>query len=215
MRLEDADGDGTDLLGRCVLTAERTLPGQEVPQVSTHFTGTVRLGTTPPEEERTDPVGEADGTTLTPEEVYALYFHGPAYQVVGSAFAAGEAAVARLADPLPDNHTPADAPLVGMPRLVELCFQAAGLREAGRDARMALPSRVGSVRVLGAPGEGPVYAVARQVGEGAFDCVVVDEGGRVLVRLDGYQSIPLPSPVPGDVLAPLAQAFAGDVSDPR
>ncbi len=214
-RVEGSPDGGPELLARCTLTAERTLPGQDAPQVTMHFTGTVRLGTTAPEEESTDPVGEASASVLTAEQVYALYFHGPAYQVVGSAFADGEAAVARLAAPLPDNHVPSDAPLAGRPRLVELCFQAAGLREAGRDARMALPSRVGSVRVLGEPADGPMYAVAHQVGEGVFDCVVVDEAGRVVVRLDGYQSIPIPSPVPGDVLAPLARAFAGDVSEPR
>ena len=37
-------GDGTsDLVARCTLTAERKLPGSDVPQKQTHFTGTVRL----------------------------------------------------------------------------------------------------------------------------------------------------------------------------
>ncbi len=202
-----------DLLARCVLTAERTLPGHDAPQVSTHFTAVVRLTTAPAEPERRAPVAAASGYRLTPAEVYALYFHGPAYQVVGAAWEADGTSVAQLADPLPDNHTPAAAPLVGAPRLAELCFQAAGLWEAGRESRMALPARVGSMRVLGDAGDGPLYAVARQVAEGTFDCVVLDSDGDVVLRLDGYQSVPLPSPVSGDVVAPLAEAFGAAVSD--
>jgi NAD(P)-dependent dehydrogenase (short-subunit alcohol dehydrogenase family)/acyl carrier protein len=205
VRLED--GPDGELLGRCALTAERVLPGQDAPQVTTHFTGTVRLSRDGAAAETTDPVSEAEGTTLAPEEVYALYFHGPAYQVVGAAFADDGAAVARMTDPLPGNHHPDDAPLTGLPRHVELCFQAAGLLEAGRDARMALPAAVRSSRVLGTSPQGAVYALARRGDDGAFDCVVVDEGGQVLVRVDGYQTVALPTPVPDDVLHPLAEAF--------
>jgi hypothetical protein len=208
-RVEGTDGD--DLLARCTLTAERSLPGQDTPQVTTHFTGTVRLSRNEAGEERAEPVAEPEGDTLSPEEVYALYFHGPAYQVVGAAFADDGTAVARLRDPLPDGHVPATAPLSGLPRHVELCFQAAGLLEAGRDARMALPARVRSCRILtgsdAATAEGAVYAVARQVDEATFDCVVLDSTGRVLVRLEGYRTVPLPTSVPDDVLDPLAAAF--------
>jgi hypothetical protein len=78
---------------------------------------------------------------------------------------------------------------------------------------MALPYAVGSVRVLGSPGSGALRAVARQVDDGAFDCMVVDDDGRVVVRLDGYRSIPLPTPISGDVVAPLAEAFGAPVPD--
>jgi hypothetical protein len=40
-----------------------------------------------------------------------------------------------------------------------------------------------------------------------FDCVVVDAAGTVVVRLDGYHTIPLPSPIPDDVAADLHAAF--------
>ena len=209
----EPDEASDDILARCALTAERTLPGQDAALVTTHFTGTVRLTGAPPADERAPAVGAAEGPELTPEEVYALYFHGPAYQVVDAAWAADGAAVARLADPLPDDHVPGAAPLVTAPRLVELCFQAAGLWEAGHDARLALPHHVGSLRVLGVPSGGPLYAVARRVGDGLVDCVVLDTAGRVLVRLDGYQSVPLPSPVSGDVVSPLAAAFGTPVSE--
>ena len=35
--------EGSDLLVRCTLTADRTLPGQSAPVTTTHFVGTVRL----------------------------------------------------------------------------------------------------------------------------------------------------------------------------
>ncbi len=211
---QDPDGSSQDLLARCALTAERVLPGHDAPQVTTHFTGTVRLTRSAPVEESVPPLGEPpEGRTLTPEDVYALYFHGPAYQVVGAAWRSDGASVARFAADLPDDHVPPSAPLVGAPRLVELCFQAAGLWEAGREGRMALPYAVGSVRVLGSPGPGEHLAVARQVGAGRFDALVVDSDGRVVVRLDGYRSIPLPSPVSSEVVAPLAEAFGAAAVD--
>ncbi|MGA8046789.1 MAG: polyketide synthase dehydratase domain-containing protein, partial [Dermatophilaceae bacterium] len=199
--------DGDDLLVECTLTAERSLPGHDSPTLTTHFTGIVRLSAAAPAEETVEPVGPPEAGELSPEEVYRLYFHGPAYQVVGAAWASRGTAVARLAEGLPDNHLPADAPLVGAPRLVELAFQTAGLWEAGRDGRLGLPHRVGSLRVRPATSDGPVYAVARQSGESSFDVRVVDEDGQVLVRLDEYVSIPLPAPIDPEVQGPLGEVF--------
>ncbi|HEX6916799.1 MAG TPA: SDR family NAD(P)-dependent oxidoreductase, partial [Phycicoccus sp.] len=213
VRVEDAPGG--DLLARCALTAERTLPGQDVPQVTTHFTGAVRLGTGEPEPE-THPAAEPHGRVLDPAEVYALYFHGPAYRVVGSAFADDGAGVARMTDPLPDDREPADAPLTGLPRHAELCFQTAGLIEAGRHHRLALPATVGSYLVLAAPSGAGVQAVARPDGDGGYDCVVVQEDdGRVLARIDGYRTVPLPTPVPDEVLEPFADTFGATVPGAR
>ncbi len=202
-------GPDDELLARCRLTAERRLPGQDAPQVTTHFTGTVRLSPRAAEAESREPVAGPEGRDVTGEDVYALYFHGPAYRVVAAAHAEDDTAVARMTDPLPDGHAPAGAPLSGLPRHVELCFQAAGLLEAGRHARMALPARVRSSRVLLTDAEGPVHAVAREAGDGVYDCVVVDGRGRVLVHVDGYETVPLPTAVPDDVVAPLADAFGG------
>jgi len=129
---------------------------------------------------------------------------------VGAAWRAGDQAVASLADALPEHHQPPGAPLATAPRLVELCFQAAGLWEAALEGRLALPAHVGSARVLRDPAKakGTLYALARPSAPGRFDCLVVDSAGRVIVRLDGYQSIPLPSPIAPAVAADLQAAFA-------
>ena len=201
--------DGDQLVAHCELSAERMLPGQDAPQRTVHFTGRVRLGVEPPAAEHTDLPGEPSGTTLNADQVYSFYFHGPAYQVVSSAWRGGDVSVARLADPLPDNHVPADLALTTAPRLVELCFQTAGLWQAGLEDRLALPTRVGSASTLIDPAQatGPLHAIARETASGVFDCVVVDANGDVIVRLDGYETIALPAPIADDVAADLHAAF--------
>jgi hypothetical protein len=129
--------------------------------------------------------------------------------VVASAWREGDRSVAVLADPLPDNHRPPDLPLLTAPRLVELCFQCAGLWQAGIEGRLALPLRVGRARVLRDPAKarGPLHALARQTAPGCFDCSVIDAEGNVIVRLDDYRTIPLPTPVPAAVAATLQATF--------
>ena len=44
--------------------------------------------------------------------------------------------------------------------------------------------------------------------DGGADAEVVDAGGRVRVRLEGYRTIELPGGMDGDALAPLRDAMA-------
>ena len=199
--------DGDDLVAHCRLVAERLLPGNDTPQRTVHFTGRVRLGVDAPAAEASEPPGDPSGPTLDADRVYSFYFHGPAYQVVESAWRSDDVSIAALTDPLPENHVPSSLPLTTAPRLVELCFQTAGLWQAGREDRLALPMRVGSARVVGDPATGTLHARAREIEPGVFDCVVVDAEGTVIVRLDGYHTIPLPAPIPDDVAADLHAAY--------
>jgi hypothetical protein len=147
------------------------------------------------------------------EQVYRFYFHGPAYRVVEAAWRDGEGATARLPESLPDDRSPIAAPLALAPRLVELCFQTAGLWEAARDDRLALPLGVGSVRVGLDPGEatGP-FVAHTEVHDGHVDALVVDDTGRVVVRLDGYTTVPLTA-VPDDVRGPLRAALGSGTTE--
>ena len=74
---------------------------------------------------------------------------------------------------------------------------------------MALPNHVERVQVLSDPASasGPLMAMAKPVGESAFDCLVVDSTGNVVMRMDGYQSIAFPAPIPDDVTAVLRDTF--------
>ena len=201
--------DGDDLVADCRLSAERLLPGRDTPQRTVHFTGRVRLGVSAAPVEQGVPAPAADGPTLGAARVYSFYFHGPAYQVVGSAWTGDGVSIAALAPDLPPNHDPDDLPLITAPRLVELCFQTAGLWQAGREDRLALPMQVGSARVVSEPSTsaGGLQARATETEPGVFDCIVTDAEGVVVVRLDGYRTVPLPAPIPDDVAADLHATY--------
>jgi acyl transferase domain-containing protein/NADP-dependent 3-hydroxy acid dehydrogenase YdfG/acyl carrier protein len=188
--------DGTDVLVRCVLEAERVLAGSTEPQRTTHFTGTVRLSATAPQPEQDTAVVEP-AETVGREQVYALYFHGPAYQVVAASWTDSDTAVGRFAADLPLNHT-GNADVTAQPRLIELCFQTAGLWEAARNGRLALPLRVDKVRLVQRIPGGPLFAIARER-DGGFDCTVQDATGHVVLRVDGYRTVALPGAVPDDI----------------
>jgi hypothetical protein len=201
--------DGADLVAECRIEAERQLPGSDVPARTVHFTGRVRLSRTGPQGEQVEPPAR-EGAEASADDVYRMYFHGPAYQVVSSAWRAGDAAAAAFASDLPANHSPSDLPLQAAPRLIELCFQAAGLWEAGREGRLALPTHVTRAVVLGdgeQPAEGPFVVTARPTPDG-FDCIVADAAGTVAVRLEGYRTIALPQDLPEDQQGPLRVVMA-------
>ncbi|OBI28615.1 beta-ketoacyl synthase [Mycobacterium sp. E1386] len=199
--------DGDDLVAECRLSAERTLPGSDQPQRTVHFTGSVRLTAEPPTlaEGGADLGGEVPA--LSPEQVYRLYFHGPAYRVVGSAWRCDDGAAARFADGLPPQT---DEPVLIGPRLVELCFQTVGLFEAGTQGVLALPLHVDAVHLNGTPTErAGLVATARPDGRGGFVCTVRDDEGRTVLRVDGYRTVPLPQPPSAEFVAPIRSVMRG------
>jgi hypothetical protein len=204
---------GDELLANCRLEADRVLPGSDVPQRTVHFTGSVRLAKQQTQsDELVATHRTAPGRAIAPADVYRLYFHGPAYQVVGEAWRENGAAAGRLAPGLPSGHEPSGIATVLRPRLEELCFQVAGLWEAGHEGRLALPARVDRLTVLRElpPETEGIIALAHPVtGEpGTYDCEVLDESGKVVLRLDGYRTVPLPGAVAEDIRAPLRDALA-------
>jgi len=186
------DSEGGGLVARCRLTGQRTLPNQAEPQVTTHFTGRVRLAKLA----RESVVGAAPGSRNEPAiqsaDIYRVYFHGPAYQVLGRAWVHDDGAVGELAFDLPDHHHPGDQPLAIAPRLIELCFQTAGLWEMAVKHRMGLPRHVDCVWLhpTPAPANGPLYAVVTPDPAGdSFDAYVVDAAGMRYLHLSGYRTV--------------------------
>jgi hypothetical protein len=101
------------------------------------------------------------------------------------------------------------------PRLVELCFQTAGLWELGTDGRLGLPRHVDRVSVLRHPEEaGRLVAVAAPEegsSEGSpprFDAYVVDEHGNVYLILRGYGTVELSGAVEPEPLAALREELS-------
>jgi hypothetical protein len=151
-------------------------------------------------------------SSLGADLVYRFYFHGPAYQVIAEAWRDNGAAVARMVEDLPANHEPADQPTSSGPRLVELCFQTAGLLEAGSDNVLSLPAGIQRLELLADPAGAalPLIAVAGRDPEGGtFDCAVLDADGRVVLRLNGYRTSPLPASLPDDIRGPLGDVMGG------
>ncbi|NND35646.1 MAG: SDR family NAD(P)-dependent oxidoreductase, partial [Gammaproteobacteria bacterium] len=120
-----AEVDG-QLVAYCTLDGARNLVNQDEPVVTTHFTATVRLTRDKPEAVQIEKPTPASGPSVDSNAVYQVYFHGPAYQVLESAWGGeSDTAVGRFAADLPANHSPPDMPTRIEPRLIELCFQTA------------------------------------------------------------------------------------------
>jgi acyl transferase domain-containing protein/NAD(P)-dependent dehydrogenase (short-subunit alcohol dehydrogenase family) len=198
------------LLANCCLTGRRMLPSQTEPQVTTHFTGNVRLTKQMAKPVTADALRLPDGHIISAADIYRLYFHGPAYQVVERAWIDGNQIFGQMAKRLPGNHLPAEKPTLMAPRLIELCFQTSGLWEMSVLGRMGLPQYIHQVSLLRNPDqvEGDLYAVVTpKPDEGSFDAEVVDAAGNRYVQVRGYRTVALPNIVDTEPLKQL-QAVA-------
>src|ERR1019366_8263651 len=133
------------LVADCRLTGHRPLPNQAEPQVTTHFTARVRLTKQTPQTVTVPALGLPEGHIIEAADIYRLYFHGPAYQVVERAWWDGHRIIGLMAKGLPANHLPSELPTIMAPRLIELCFQTAGLWEMGVQGSMGLPQHIDCV----------------------------------------------------------------------
>ncbi|HKH99665.1 MAG TPA: SDR family NAD(P)-dependent oxidoreductase [Candidatus Sulfotelmatobacter sp.] len=204
---------GDQMLAECRLIGHRSLPNQAEPQPTTHFTARVRLAKEPVQA----PVAKAfvapSTSGIKADDVYRVYFHGPAYQVVDEAWWDGERAIALFAKALPPNHHPSELPTVMAPRLIELCFQTAGIWELGAQGRMGLPRHVLEVSLLRAPNpaEDRLFAVVTPgTVQGSFDAEVLDTKGNCYLRLAGYQTVALPDGVDKERLKRLQAIMSGE-----
>jgi hypothetical protein len=197
-------GDG--LISECRLIGGRPLPNQSVPQITTHFTGRVRLTKQPPEAAIRSALGSPTGRVIEAADIYRLYFHGPAYQVLERAWWDGSRIIGLMSESLPSNHHPSELPTLIAPRLIELCFQTAGVWEMGLQGRMGLPQHIDRVSVLRAPelSEGRLYAVVTpNPSQGSFDAEVVDTAGHRYVQLSGYRTVEFSNAVDAERLKAL------------
>jgi hypothetical protein len=191
-----AHGEG--LVADCRLIGRRSLPNQSEPQTTTHFTARVRLTQRAPEARTGSAPGSQTGLPIEAADIYRLYFHGPAYQVLEKAWWDGNRMIGLLAKDPPSNHHPPNLPILTAPRLIELCFQTAGLWEIGAQARMGLPQHLDSVSSWPVPESfnARLYAVVTPgTREGTFDAEVVDTKGNQYVHLRGYRTVATPNAV--------------------
>jgi hypothetical protein len=200
--------DGADLVADCAMVGSRKLKGDEVPRWTTHFTGSVRLTAQPPRPEIDNSPTQEAAVSVGHADIYHLFPHGPAYQVLDRAWRCNGDAVGLLAAQLPPDRLPAGDPTTTEPRLTELCFQTVGIWDLGHIGHLALPGHADLIRTLRRPrGDGPLFAIVHPASDGSFDCRVVDSAGNVLVRIDGYRSTPLPGAVADDLRRPIHVAM--------
>jgi NAD(P)-dependent dehydrogenase (short-subunit alcohol dehydrogenase family)/acyl carrier protein len=200
--------DGNELVARCKLIGARTIMGRN--EVKTHFTASVRLARKPVEKDRSQAPPPAAETTVADKDIYQVYFHGPAYQVLDTAWRDNGMVVGRMSDRLPEDRQPADLEMVTEPRLVELCFQTAGVWQIGTTGRMGLPQHIDQVTIVRPADqvEGRLHAmVSPKDGGKSFDAYVTDEAGNLYVVLRGYQTAELPDDVDPDKRKPLRAAM--------
>ncbi len=205
------DTHAHEVVAHCRLMGERVLANQTEPQRTVHFTGTVRLGSAPIDLGKTKVV-PPEGPTVAADDIYRIYFHGPAYQVLAEGWSDGGRTFGRAAAELPAGTSPPDAPLCTAPRSLELCFQTAGVWEIGATSAMALPMHIDRVVVSGNATEklDGLVAVVTPHDDGSTHAIVVDGKGRIRLELSGYRTVQLPGTIDDDLVAPLRSATVGN-----
>jgi hypothetical protein len=203
---------GDALVADCRLSGSRPLPNQAEPQVTTHFTARVRLTKKPVEVAAGSAPGAPTGSVVEAADIYRVYFHGPAYQVLERAWGDGNRIIGQMPEGLPNHHHPPERRTLMAPRLVELCFQTAGVWEIGVQGRMGLPRHVHQVSLWRAPETADgrrLYAVViPDPDRGSFDAEVVDTAGNRYVHLSGYRTVALPNGVDAEPLKALQAVTA-------
>ena len=202
-----------NLFADCRLTGQRSLPNQAEPQVTTHFTAQVRLTRQTSKAVIVPALGTPAGHIIESAEIYPLYFHGPAYQVAERAWWDGHRIVGLMAKGLPPNHLPSELPTLMAPRLIELCFQTAGLWEMGAQGRMGLPLHIDRVSSLLMPesADTRLYAVVTSdPARGSFDAQVTDTKGNCYLQLNGYRTVAVPNAADAERLKALQAAMSLD-----
>jgi NAD(P)-dependent dehydrogenase (short-subunit alcohol dehydrogenase family) len=202
---------GEKLVADCRLIGRRKLPNQEQPQETIHFTARVRVGKQPVVAVKGVAPQLSAEAIVKAAHIYRIYFHGPAYQVLDRAWWDGTRMIGEMATGLPGNHKPSELPTLMAPRLIELCFQTAGIWEMGTTSRMGLPLHLNEVSWLRSPksAEGRLYAVVTPHPEqGTFDAEVVDSAGNCYVRVGGYRTVALPDGLDAESLKTMRSVVA-------
>jgi acyl transferase domain-containing protein/NAD(P)-dependent dehydrogenase (short-subunit alcohol dehydrogenase family) len=205
---------GDRVVADCSLIGVRSLPNQTEPQRTTHFTARVLL-TKDPIKSRTGTPIKAEGNVIDASDIYHLYFHGPAYQVIEKAWWDGNRIVGLISDKLPSNHLPLYLTTTAAPRLIELCFQTAGIWEMGLESRMGLPLHIDRLEFSSGVSESivrPLYAVVtRRPDHAGFDAEILDASGTRYLQLTGYRTVQLPDAIDAQKLKALQTAMASDL----
>jgi acyl transferase domain-containing protein/NAD(P)-dependent dehydrogenase (short-subunit alcohol dehydrogenase family) len=191
--------EGDELIAHTTLRSITPAPKSDLPpQEKVHFTAQVRLTPNPIEPRATKFTSPAGADfTFGREDIYRIFFHGPAYQVIERVCVEGNRAIGLISSDLPPNASPANAAAIMAPRLIEACFQTAGIWKIAVQQQLALPLSIRSVTTYRQmeDAQGRLYAIVMTTDGEAFDAQVIDEAGNVYIDLKEYRTIALPGAV--------------------
>ena len=192
----------------------REIAATKTEQRATHFRGQVHLASRPAKTDAApaaDPPSWRDETHLHPDDIYRVYFHGPAFQVLDGVQAGGGRVIGKMRTDLPPIME-GNKQTLTLPRLIELCMQTAGVWEIGKTGTLALPTAIERVILHRSKENGALlYAeIEPRTGPGDevhFDGRVVDDKGNLYLELTGYRTARLPDSIADDQVAPLKAAI--------
>ena len=134
--------------------------------------------------------------SVSNEEIYQKYFHGPSFQVLGGIMRVDENACLAVYHTAPRAQWPdGQRPLLANPMLIEAAFQCCGFQDMTCLHKMTLPDGIAEVAVLNrseAPRELFLYGVNKgntADGKTLHDAYVFDAQGQVWVEVHGYRGI--------------------------
>ncbi len=196
------------LVARVALESKRVVHTRE-DEIIQHFAGRVVLEPTRQKAETATvtPPHWNGAYTVHAEDIYKLYFHGPAFQVLEGVQRSGDQVLGKLQKNLPP-FTAERQNMVTTPILVELCLQTAGVWEIGITGAMSLPRSIGSLRLYPIQPNGlPIYAEVHphqdESGSTCFDARVVDAKGNLFLEMTDYRTVALPYSVEEGLIQPL------------
>jgi hypothetical protein len=193
------------------LSSMQTIVGRE-PEEKLHFAGVVVLSPRAPEP-MYGLAYSGTGGVIGCDDIYRVFFHGPAYQVLDKVERVNVRHVLGTwkADLPCDTTSLSHGSLVG-PRLIEFCFQTAGVWEIGQTGHLALPSVLDKVSLYQTTvGDTPVFAEVQATeadGILSFTACVRDSEGKIYVELSGYRTSRMPNTLPEELAGPF-QRIAG------
>ncbi len=189
-----------DILADCTLIGKRRLLGQDTEEVKVHFNAKVILTNNPvkaPKARKGKLTPKKGAKIVDSKDIYKLYFHGPAYQVIDKSWKMKNEVVGLFAEGL---NT--------LPRLLELGFQTAGIMEMGVHNRMGLPSHIDVLQVYKGQDDlkGQLYAVVDQIEDG-YNISIVNDKGDIFIFLKGYKTAEFMMNMDEELTAPLEEVL--------
>lgn len=205
------------LVARVRLESQRARRGQAEEEKIQHFSGKVYLAAS---QEALQPDHSTapqwrDQLVVSREDIYKLYFHGPAFQVLEGVSRDGEHVLGKMHSGLP-QITAKKQDFLSLPQLVELCLQTAGVYEVGQTGVLALPSAIGSLTLYQQPlDSAELFAEVRPHktvdGQYCFDASVIDAKGNRYLEIRDYRTAPLPYSAEEELVQPL-KVLAGETA---